>query len=198
MDLSAPTTDTPSGSVRGTAAKTHKTVKTTGSLLTGFGQKLYCHYIKREGRSTRQQFLITLLPLLATVLFCAILITAFLPAPASRPEGIKTAMLLVLGMGLLFQRPFQAVYTKRLHDLNRTGWLFFAAYLTLYLNTYLIGRTMLTSTSEQTLFANSAVLFSCMLALGYILSLTLLLAGKQGSEGGNYYGPDPLSPTPKK
>ena len=160
---------------------------------------LYNMFIKREGRIDRIQFLFAFGILLYTYVLFFDVSTAVLGK--FFPNSHIALLGLFFVLAAIFQRPLQALYTKRLHDMNQTGWLFFVGMLLfycaipIYQNAMLIigqftsGMIFNVEDLKTTLGKEKAFI---IIAFLYNFFLLLVLFMKKGSTGENIYGLDPL------
>ncbi len=160
---------------------------------------LYNMFVQREGRIDRIQFLFAFGILLYSYVLFFDVSTAVLGN--YYPDSHVAAIVLFFVLAALFQRPFQALFTKRLHDMNQTGWLFFVGMLLFYCSVpiYQDATAMIAQFKTGTIFNIDALNTTLgkekafiIIAFLYNLFLLLVLFMKKGTTGKNIYGQDPL------
>jgi len=121
--------------------------------------------------------------------------------------GIVLNFIPVIGQiaGILLIYPWVCVYSKRLHDMGKTGWLaavpFGVFFVAMVLAVIAGGAAMFGAASGSAVGAGSAVAalgmigLITMLAFLVWIAFTLWLGLSKGDPATNQYGPPPVSPT---
>ncbi len=156
-------------------------------------------FSQREGRIDRLQFLFAFGILFYVFSLSLDVGTALVDMFFA--DTRRAHFILFIVLAALFQRPWQALYTKRLHDFNQTGWLFFVGMLMIYCSMPILQHAIVlidtvksdglfdAATFKQVLDKEKAFLIITLLYNFFLLLVVLL---KPGTEGENKYGADPL------
>ncbi len=159
----------------------------------------YAMFINRQGRIGRVQFIFALGMLMYLYLLSfdagSSLIAHYYP------HNNMAFSLFLIALALPFQRPLQALFAKRLHDINQSGWIFFIGIFLYYCsipvfeNSLLLidlvksGQIFNVGVLKDKLEFQHAFLLQVLL---YNVFVIFILFFKKGTKGENNYGSDPL------
>lgn len=110
---------------------------------------------------------------------------AVFEAPGAEQAGLITS---VIGT-LIFLWPTLAVWAKRLHDLDLSGWLAVIPYVLWITDLALSYAGLLGSPHQPNPLGSALHTIELLVAIGFII----LLGFVRGTRGHNSYGPDPLA-----
>lgn len=159
---------------------------------------LVATYIRRAGRMGRAHFTWALL-LLAIMVGLTTFVGFWLldMYMGSHVRNIHYLLVLFAILGL-YQRPAQAIYAKRLHDLDMSSFYFFAAWLMLYISIGLMFLTQPATTTSPMLYHQISYMTQdnppvhyeifCVFSLLFVMAITLMMLFKAGSARENFYG----------
>jgi len=107
-------------------------------------------------------------------------------------ELLRFAHPWLTGFTVLLAYPAAAVFAKRLHDRNKTGWLAALLIVPMLVATWLDPSGSVTPTPHIHSIYLAASTMMIVVALWFLIELGLL----RGTPGDNRYGRDPLASTP--
>ena len=107
-------------------------------------------------------------------------------------ELLRLAHPWLTGFTLLLAYPAAAVFAKRLHDRNKTGWLAALLIVPMLVDTWLDPSGSVTQTPLVHSIYLATSTMTLIVALWFLIELGFL----RGTPGDNRYGPDPLASTP--
>ena len=140
--------------------------------------KRYFHF---QGRAPRPEFWWFF------VFYIVISLAARLVDRFMKLSGIGPYGWLYVIVGLALVIPFCSATTRRLHDIDRSGWWLLVAFVPQFLNGWRIGAAAHRGVDPSA--GSMAVVFGAMSIIGTIILLIALCF--PGTKGPNRHGPDP-------
>jgi uncharacterized membrane protein YhaH (DUF805 family) len=136
-----------------------------------------------DGRLNRQPYWIATIVLTLAAIVVASGVAAAL---------LRVAHLWLTGFGFILAYPAAAVFAKRLHDRNKTGWLAALLIVPMLIETVLDPAGGVTQTELVHWVYRATSAMTLLVALWFLIELGCL----RGTDGDNRYGPDPLAVAP--
>jgi uncharacterized membrane protein YhaH (DUF805 family) len=148
-----------------------------------------------DGRLNRQPYWIATVELtLAAIVVAGGVAAAFhaMGKASTAQELLRVAHPWLTGFGFILAYPAAAVFAKRLHDRNKTGWLAALLIVPMLIETVLDPAGGVTQTELVHWVYQATSAMTLLVALWFLIELGCL----RGTDGDNRYGPDPLAVAP--
>jgi uncharacterized membrane protein YhaH (DUF805 family) len=145
-----------------------------------------------HGRLNRKPYWIATVELMLAAIIIAGAVAAILNVMGSAsttPELLRVAHPWLTGFGLVLAYPAAAVFAKRLHDRNKTGWLSALLIVPMLVETVLDPAGSVPQTDLVNAIYLAASTITLIVAVWFLIELGFL----RGTVGDNRYGPDPLA-----
>ena len=148
-----------------------------------------------NGRLNRKPYWIATIELIVAAMVVAGGVAAVFYArgqASTHQELLRVAHPWLMAFGVVLAYPAAAVFAKRLHDRNKTGWLAALLIVPMLIETWLDPAGGATQTPLVHSIYLAALTITFIVALWFLIELGFM----RGTPGDNRYGRDPLASTP--
>ena len=145
-----------------------------------------------DGRLNRKPYWIATIELtVAAIVVAGGVAAVFMGKTSTVQELLRVAHPWLTGFGFILAYPAAAVFAKRLHDRNKTGWLAALLIVPMLIETVLDPAGGVTQTELVHWIYRAAATMTLVVGIWFLIELGFL----RGTAGDNPYGPDPLAAT---